>query len=90
MYGFDGDLVALRPVKNLTWFGEISYEFFSWLMLAYLYQYQDSTQAARETQLHDVAILWLPFENLRVRARFSFSDDQEKNEIIDAQILFSF
>ena len=90
MYGFDGDLVALRPVKNFTWFAELSYEFFSWLVAAYLYQYQDASQFERETQLHDVALLWLPFENLRVRARFSFTDDSVKNEVLDAQILFSF
>lgn len=87
MLGLDGDIAALRPVRNLTWFGELSYEVFSWLMLAYLYQYQDRTQAATETQLHDFAILFLPFENVRVRVKFAFSDDGEKNEVGEAQLL---
>ena len=90
MLGLDRDLAANAASTNLTWFVEISYSILSWLTPIYLYQYQDSRGFEREAQKHDFGLIILVAENIRGRAKFSFTDDGVRNEFGELQFLFGF
>jgi hypothetical protein len=67
MLGYDADIQNARPVRNLTFFGEGSYQVYNWMTLVYLYQYQDTTQVVRPIQSHDAGVVLLPYQNIRLR-----------------------
>jgi hypothetical protein len=90
MFGFDLDLAARRNVHNLTWFAELSYAPVSWLVLLYIFQYQDSAAFTQETMQHDAGALVLLLENVRLRAKVGVSDDDVKNEVAELQFLSAF
>jgi hypothetical protein len=90
MAGFDRDKVAAATNRSLTWFTEVSLRINSWLTATYLYQYQDAASLPWETQLHDVGLVGLLMDNLRVRLRFSASRDRVRNESADLQLLIGF
>jgi hypothetical protein len=90
MLGFDRDLMTYVDDRSLTWFGEASYPLLSWLIPVYMYQYQDAESFAVETQRHDVGLILLPLENMRVRVKYTYTDDAMKNEEAELQVFMAF
>jgi hypothetical protein len=90
MLGLDRDLTIYVDNESVTWFGEVSYPVFAWLMPMYLYQYQDAASFGREVETHDLGFVLLPLENTRAVARYSYSDDGRRNDVAELQILFGF
>ena len=93
MLGLDRNLNApMGPVtdESLTWFGEVSYRITAWLTAVYLYQYQDAASLVEERQQHDIGVLTLLADNVRLRLRFSYTPDEVKNETADLQVLIGF
>jgi hypothetical protein len=100
MAGFDRDLTQVGPGlplngirnKSLTWFGEASYRATSWLTAAYIYQFHDASSlvAGKEIQSHEVGLIALAMDNLRIRLKFKYTPDDMKNESLDLQALIGF
>lgn len=90
MLGVDRDLTNSRDVTSLTWFAELAYPITSWLAALYAYQFQDSTDLELERQRHDVGLVAIILENIRARVRFSFTDDDTRNDTLEAQLLMAF
>jgi hypothetical protein len=90
MAGFDRDEVLVATNRSVTWFGEASFRITSFLTAMYLYQFQDASSLAHAAQLHDVGLVGLLMDNLRVRLRFSASQDRVRNESADLQLLVGF
>jgi hypothetical protein len=90
MGGFDKDRVAGATNKSLTWFAEASFRINAYLTAMYLYQYQDAASLPWEIQLHDVGLVGLLMDNLRVRLRFSATQDRVRNESADLQLMIAF
>ena len=90
MAGFDNDLTLVGDSRSesSTVFGELSYPVTSWFLPIYLYQYQDASSFNKATQQHDIGALFLPYENIRVRAKFTAKDNDMKDEVAELQILF--
>lgn len=87
MVGLDQDVPQNIPAPSITCYGEATYAFLPWLVGMYAYQYQDAASFEREVQRHDFgAVLILP-ENVRARAKFGFTDDGERNEVAELQLL---
>lgn len=89
MVGNDRDLVTYVDDLSLTWFGELSYPIWTWLTPTYMYQYQDAESFLHETQRHDFGLIFLPLENVRVRARVGYTDDDTENEEAELQIFLA-
>jgi hypothetical protein len=87
MMGFDEEIAANRAVNSISWFVEAQYPILSWLSVVYIYQYQDSNDLLLERQQHDAGLVALITENVRTRLKFSFSDDDVDNDIVELQIL---
>jgi hypothetical protein len=87
MFGFDEEVRANREIDSVTWHIEAQYPILSWLSVIYMYQYQDSNDLMRERQQHVAGIIALITENVRTRLKFSFSDDDVDNDIVELQIL---
>ncbi|MBI4815242.1 MAG: hypothetical protein HY791_03220 [Deltaproteobacteria bacterium] len=90
MLGADGDLALRRNNHSLTWFAEASYSPLSWMILAYLFQYQDAESLTRETIAHDLGAMFLIFENFRLRLKGSVTQDEKSNESAELQAFFAF
>jgi hypothetical protein len=90
MAGFDRDRAAAATNRSLTWFAEASLRINAYLTAMYLYQYQDAASLPWELQQHDVGLVGLLMDNLRVRLRFSASRDRVRNESTDLQLLIGF
>ena len=90
MLGYDRDLVAFRNTQNVTWFAEASYQVRTWFMPMYMVQYQDSSGFMRPTRHHDLGMIFLLLENMRLRIKGSFSDDDIRNDGAEAQLLVGF
>lgn len=90
MLGIDRDLANSRDVTSLTWFAELGYPITSWLEVLYAFQFQDSTDLETERQRHDIGVVALLIENIRARIRFSFTDDDIRNDTLEAQLLMAF
>ena len=90
MLGWDRDLMQYRNVLSLTWFVEVSFALTSWLTPIYVYQYQDSAVFEREIQQHDLGVVVLLLENVRGRAKVTFTDDGVDNETAEVQLLLAF
>ena len=76
--------------KSLTWFAELSYPILSWMMPMYMFQYQDAESFSAQTQRHDVGVIFLPLENMRVRARVTLLDNERKDEEAELQVFMAF
>jgi len=85
MLGSDVDRIAKRPLKSFTYFGEASYNITSWLTAVYLYQYQDATQFEKPLETHEGGLLFLPYQNIRVRA--SGGHSSVNDETVSLQVL---
>jgi hypothetical protein len=90
MLGDDRNLQTFVDDRSVTFFGEISYPLTSWLIPSYMYQFQDAESFKQETQRHDIGVIVLPLENLRVRAKYTFTDDNAKNEEAELQVFLAF
>lgn len=90
MLGADRDLTLLRTMLSATWFIELSYALTSWLVPVYVYQYQDSAALERPVEQHEIGVVFLILEDLRGRAKFTFTDDLVDNEAVDLQLLVAF
>jgi hypothetical protein len=100
MAGFDRDLTKIGPGlpvngihnKSLTWFGEASYRATSWLTAAYIYQFHDASSLVEGAaiQVHEVGLIALAMDNLRIRLKFKYTPDDVKNEALDLQALIGF
>jgi hypothetical protein len=97
--GHDRDFTKADPVtgdwlinKSLTWFGEATYRVTSYLTGAYIYQYHDATERPKgeEIETHDVGLIGLLQDNIRLRLKFRFTPDGKKNEAVDLQALIGF
>ncbi len=88
--GFDIDVPTGYRSRSLTIIGEASYGIYPWLRPMYLFQYLDSSRQDREYRQHDFGFLILLADNIRVKARFQYSEDQINNEVIDLQALVGF
>jgi len=86
MVGSDVDLQASRSLKSFTAFGEASYQITSWLTALYLYQYQDQTKFTEPVETHDGGFLFLPYQNVRVRAAVGHSSLTDQTAAL--QVLF--
>ena len=76
--------------KSLTWFTEGDWFINPWMALIYVYQYQDATSLRQEVQLHQVGLVGILMENLRVRLKGGYTPDRIKNDVIDLQVLLAF
>jgi hypothetical protein len=90
MLGLDRDLMTYEDDRSLTWFAEVSYPLLTWLIPMYLYQYEDAQSFEREVQRHDVGVILLPLENMRVRLKYTYTDDAVKNEEAELQVFMAF
>ena len=88
--GLDQELVSNQQVTNVTTFVELSYAVRSWFRPMYLIQFVDSTTMERESISHDVGVIGLVTENLRLRASFRYTQDSVENEVANFQMLFAF
>ena len=68
---------------SLQFFGEVAYSVSAWFMPMYSYQLQDDASRQIEFQRHDVGIIFMPWENVRVRLRATFIADADHGESID-------
>lgn len=90
MLGLDRDLMRDLPSTSITLFGELSVYARSWLMPMYLVQYQESAAFAQPYLQHDVGLVVLAQENIRIRVSGTYRDDGVDNEGADAQVLIGF
>ncbi len=90
MLGDDRDLQTYQDDRSLTWFAEASYPLLSWLMPSYMYQYQDAESFTKEVQRHDIGVIVLPLENLRLRAKVTLTPDDTRNEEAEFQLFMAF
>lgn len=90
MVGLDRNLTVYVDAHNVTGFAELSVPITSWLIPMYSYQYQDSATLMRPVQIHDIGVIVLPIENMRVRIKFNVADDNRKDEALDLQVFFAF
>ena len=90
MVGRDRNLVLDQREPSLTWFGEASYGVTSWLRPVYLFQYQDSSTFERVRTQHDVGMLLMVHENLRLRAKYTYAHDSATSQGADVQLLMAF
>jgi hypothetical protein len=86
MHGVDRDLRANRNTPNITWFAELSYPVWSWLVPVYQFQYQDGSSLVAAYREHDIGAVILLFENVRMQLSFSYSDDHTRNDVAAAQL----
>ena len=59
-------------------------------MPSYMYQYQDAESFTREVQRHDIGVIVLPLENLRLRAKVTLTPDDTRNEEAEFQLFMAF
>jgi hypothetical protein len=99
MSGRDRDFTKADPTtgdwlinKSFTWFGEATYRVTSSVMAAYIYQYHDASDRPKgdEIQTHDVGLIGLLQDNIRLRLKFRYTPDGKKNEAVDLQLLIGF
>ena len=90
MLGNDRDLGTYEDDKSVTLFGELTYPLLSWLIPSYLFQYQDAESFQREVMRHDLGVILLPLENLRLRLKVTFTDDDRDNEEAEFQLFTAF
>jgi hypothetical protein len=94
MFG-DDDYRALagKPAWNnhsLTWFGEGDWFITPWMAVVYVYQYQDATSLRQEVQVHQLGLVAILLENLRVRLKGNYTPDRVRNDSVDLQMLLAF
>jgi hypothetical protein len=89
MHGVDRDLLINHTTPNITWFGELSYPVWSWLIPVYQFQYQDGSTLHAAYRQHDVGAIVLLLENVRMQLSFSYSDDHTRNDVAAAQLLMA-
>jgi hypothetical protein len=75
---------------SLTWFAEGDYFITPWLALLYVYQYQDASSLRQEIQVHQVGLVGIAMENLRVRLKANYTPDRIRNDGVDLQVLLAF
>jgi hypothetical protein len=75
---------------SLTWFAEGDYFVTPWLALIYVYQYQDASSLRQEVQSHQVGLVGILLENLRVRLKGNYTPDRTRNDGVDLQVLLAF
>lgn len=90
LIGWDQLAATFKKSGSIAWIGEASFAVTRWLLPVYTYQYQDSSDRTSAYQQHDLGVIVAIFEDLRGRARFRFSDDGQKNELADLQLLIAF
>jgi hypothetical protein len=90
MLGLDEDKLVGAKNESFTWFGEANYAFTSWLVASYMYSYQDSADSETYKQRHDAGLILLPLENVRIRAKYGFTDDDIKNDVAEVHLLLGF
>lgn len=90
MLGLDHNFDAGRRNTSLTAFGEVAFAVTSWLTPIYVFQYQDAASLPQARRQHDLGVVVLLLEDIRARARFSYSDDGVNNESADIQVLVAF
>ena len=88
--GLDIDAPTGYRARSLTIIGEVSYAIYPWLRPMYLFQYVDGSRQEREYRQHDAGVLVLLADNIRLKARFQYSEDQINNEVVDLQALVAF
>lgn len=78
--------------KSLTWFAEATYRITAYLTAAYIYQYRDASNIAKgnEIESHDVGLIALLMDNLRMRLKANVTPDDVKNTTIDLDALIGF
>jgi hypothetical protein len=76
--------------RSATWFAEGDWFLTSWLALVYVYQYQDANSLRQEVQLHQLGLVGILMENLRVRLEGNYTPDRVKNDSLDLQVLLAF
>jgi hypothetical protein len=89
MYGVDRDLRLNHSTPNITWFTELSYPVWSWLIPVYQFQYQDGSNLHAAYRQHDIGAVVLLLENVRMQLSFSYSDDHTRNDVAAAQLLMA-
>jgi hypothetical protein len=99
MAGHDRDFTKADPItgdwlinKSFTWFGEATYRVAPYLTAAYIYQYHDATDRMKGEQIesHDVGLIGLLQDNIRLRLKFRYTPDGKDNEAVDLQALIGF
>jgi hypothetical protein len=90
MAGFDKDRLVAATNRSLTWFSELSVFIKPWLTAMYMYQFQDAASFARVVQQHDVGLIALLLENVRLRLKGTYTADATENEAADLQLLVAF
>jgi hypothetical protein len=76
--------------RSLTWFAEGDWFFTPWMGLVYVYQYQDAASLRQEVQTHQVGLVGILMENLRVRLKANYTPDRTRNDGVDLQVLLAF
>jgi hypothetical protein len=82
--------VAAHNNESLTWFAEGDWFFTPWMALVYVYQYQDAASLRQEVQVHQVGLVGIVLENLRVRLKANYTPDRVRNDGADLQVLLAF
>jgi hypothetical protein len=88
MLGFDRNVIQRLDDRSATVFFELSYHVTPWLVPSYLVQYQDAESFTAQVQTHDVGIIVLPLENLRVKLRYGQSSENGVPATTELQLMF--
>jgi hypothetical protein len=90
MYGYDHNNVKMEIQPSFTAFGELSYGVTPWLRPVYLFQFQDSSNFARVHYEHDLGLLLIALENLRVRVKYGYARNDTVSQNAELQLLVAF
>ena len=86
--GLDRDRTLDADHTHLTGFLEVSYAVYSWLIPMYLVQAQDASSMDRLYMQHEAGVVILVQENMRLKAKYTYTDDLTQNERAEVQLLF--
>jgi hypothetical protein len=75
---------------NMAWFAEASYAIRPWLLPMYSYQVEDAAALPHIRQQHDVGVIVMLLENMRIRAKTSVPFEGIDRASGEIQLLYAF
>ena len=88
--GHDNNAATFRKFNSLTALAEVSYGITPWLRPMYSFQFQDTTILQSAFGQHDFGVFVIVLENVRLRGRFTFTDNGRADETADLQAFLAF